>query len=192
MSCVQGSFYPRSNVKCGINNQSSSYIRNLSLNALQSSLITIKSLPLNSHILQTQIHQKFKIKMIIRNNGTIAQHISAVYKWSQAFHFDWYIYILSGSFGHTHCNLPRCSMRCWILPSTDNAWFLTLAGIIVVCLTWNLGKGLWSFSSLIVKVSGDISSKNSSATSPSSSILRRLAYHLKPCQDLNRKKKLRI
>lgn len=80
---------------------------------------------------------------------------------------------------HAHCNLPWCSTHCWIFPSRDRPRFFTLAGLVLY-LTSNLGNGLWR-SSVLVDVSGRTSSRNSSATSPSSSILSRFAYHLRPC-----------
>lgn len=74
-------------------------------------------------------------------------------------------------------SLPWCSTQSWILPADESTWFLILAGLVWY-FTSNLGNCL-SCSSML-SFSGKTSLMNSSATSPSSSTLRRLAYHLKP------------
>lgn len=81
-------------------------------------------------------------------------------------------------FFHTHCNLPWCLIHCWSLPSCNITWFSTLAGLFLL-FTWNLGNDL-GWSVVLVGISGKTSSRNCSATSPSSSTRRRLAYHFKP------------
>ena len=78
---------------------------------------------------------------------------------------------------YTHCNLPWCSTHCWSFPS-DRIWPFTLTGL--VDFTLNLGIVLWWSTGWAEVPAVGTSSMNSSATSPSSSILRRFAYHLRP------------
>jgi len=79
---------------------------------------------------------------------------------------------------HTHCSCPWCSKLWRMSPSTAIICFLIarLAGF-VLNFGWNLPTGLVS---LLIELSGITSSKNSSATSQSSSILSFLVYHRKP------------
>nr|ACN28447.1 unknown [Zea mays] len=80
--------------------------------------------------------------------------------------------------GHTHRSCPWCSKLWRISPSTAMTCFLNARAVrFVLYFTWNLPTGLLA---LLTELSGIISSKNSSATSPSSSILSCLVYHLKP------------
>ena len=97
--------------------------------------------------------------------------------WSFAIGTQLYRHVVHRCIFHPHCNLPWCSTHCWSWPWSDSTWFFTFAGLVEY-FSWNLGEGLWSS---LNSVSGKTSSKNSSATSPSSSILRRFACHLKPC-----------
>lgn len=79
---------------------------------------------------------------------------------------------------HTNNNLPWCSIHCWSLPSFNITWFSTLAGLFLLFI-WNRGNG-FGWSVVLVCTSGITSSRNCSATSPSSSIRRPFAYHVKP------------
>jgi len=79
---------------------------------------------------------------------------------------------------HTHCSCPWCSKLWRMSPSTAIICFLIarLAGFVLY-FGWNLPTGLVP---LLIELSGITSSKNSSATSPSSSILSFLVYHRNP------------
>lgn len=91
-----------------------------------------------------------------------------------------YICVTDTIIHHTNSNLPLHSTYCWNLPSGDIIWFFTFAGLVLF-LTLNLGNdGVCWFSRFDGLSSGDISSRNSSATSPSSSIFSRLVYHFRP------------
>lgn len=79
---------------------------------------------------------------------------------------------------HTHWSCPWCSTQWRMSPSTATVCFLIARAVgLVLYFTWNLPAGL---ASLLIELSGRTSSKNSSATLPSSSILNLLVYHRKP------------
>jgi len=82
-------------------------------------------------------------------------------------------------FPQTHRSIPLYSILGWMFPLMAMACLLIGAGLVLY-LTSNLGSVVCSWEP--DRSGGRTSSKNSSATSPSSSILSRLPYHLKPCQ----------
>lgn len=89
--------------------------------------------------------------------------------------------LITQSAFQTHRSIPLYSILGWTFPLIVIACLRTGAGLVLY-LTSNLGRDLCPCDCDRDRPSGGTSSRNSSATSPSSSILSRRPYHLKPCQ----------